>query len=120
MLRTSPGPFAVGAAAQARGASFRRGEVRVVRPLGDGVRIEFTDGTVLTAGTAVIAAGGWSRPLTVPLPNLSERKGPPSKVVPKGPITYEKVSKSIKSESAKPLFGKLGSLFGGKKDKDKK
>src|SRR3569623_410879 len=37
---------AVGAAAQARGASFRRGEVRGVQPRGDGVRIDFMDGTV--------------------------------------------------------------------------
>ena len=58
-----------------------------------------------------------NRPLTVPLPNLSERKGPPSQEVPKGPITYEKVSKSLKNEKGKPLFGKLGSLFGGNKDK---
>ena len=49
------------------GRDFRRAEVRVVRPLGDGVRIDFTDGTVLTAGTAVVAAGAWSRPLTAPL-----------------------------------------------------
>jgi hypothetical protein len=58
-----------------------------------------------------------NRPLTVPLPNLSERKGPPSQEVPKGPITYEKVSKSLRSDKGKPLFGKLGSLFGGKDKK---
>ena len=62
-----------------------------------------------------------NRPLTVPLPNLSARTGPPSKDIPKGPITYEKVSKSLRNEkSAKPLFGKLGSLFGGGKDSKKK
>jgi hypothetical protein len=59
-----------------------------------------------------------NRPLTVPLPALSARPGPPSKEVPKGPITYEKVSKALRSgDKGKPLFGKLGSLFGGGKDK---
>jgi hypothetical protein len=59
-----------------------------------------------------------NRPLTVPLPALSSRPGPPSKEVPKGPITYEKVSKALRSgDKGKPLFGKLGSLFGGNKDK---
>jgi hypothetical protein len=59
-----------------------------------------------------------NRPLTVPLPALSTRTGPPSQEVPKGPITYEKVSKALRSgDKGKPLFGKLGSLFGGGKDK---
>jgi hypothetical protein len=58
-----------------------------------------------------------NRPLTVPLPNLSARTGPPSQEVPKGPITYEKVSKSLRSDKSKPLFGKLGALFGGKDKK---
>jgi hypothetical protein len=58
-----------------------------------------------------------NRPLTVPLPNLSARSGPPSQEVPKGAITYEKVSKSLRSDKSKPLFGKLGALFGGKDKK---
>lgn len=58
---------ALAAAARARGASFRKGEVRALHPFGDGVRIELTDGTVLTARKAVIAAGAWSRSLTAPL-----------------------------------------------------
>ena len=58
-----------------------------------------------------------NRPLTVPLPNLAARTGPPSKEIPKGPITYEKVSKSMRSDKSKPLFGKLGALFGGKDKK---
>ena len=59
-----------------------------------------------------------NRPLTVPLPALSSRPGPPSQEVPKGPITYEKVSKALRSgDKGKPLFGKLSSLFGGGKDK---
>ena len=49
-----------------------------------------------------------NRPLTVPLPALSARTGPPPKEIPKGPITYEKVSKSLRnSDKGKPLFGKL-------------
>jgi hypothetical protein len=61
-----------------------------------------------------------NRPLTVPLPALSARTGPPPKEIPKGPITYEKVSKSLRNpEKGKPLFGKLGSLFGGGKDTKK-
>ena len=58
-----------------------------------------------------------NRPLTVPLPNITARTGPPSKEIPKGPITYEKVSKSMRSDKSKPLFGKLGALFGGKDKK---
>jgi hypothetical protein len=61
-----------------------------------------------------------NRPLTVPLPALSARTGPPPKEIPKGPITYEKVSRSLRnSDKGKPLFGKLGSLFGGAKDPKK-
>jgi D-amino-acid dehydrogenase len=62
---TDPYDFttAVAAAAEARGAIFRRAEVRGLRPLGDGVAIDFTDGTSLSAGKVVVAAGAWSRPL---------------------------------------------------------
>ena len=59
--------MAVGAAAQARGARFQRGDVRALSPSGDGVRIELTDGTALMANKVVLAAGAWSRSLTAAL-----------------------------------------------------
>jgi D-amino-acid dehydrogenase len=61
---------AVGNAAIARGVTFRRAEVRALRPLGDGVTIEFTDGATLTANKVVVAGGAWSRALTAPLGDL--------------------------------------------------
>jgi hypothetical protein len=50
---------------------------------------------------------------TVPMPKLA-----PSKEIPKGAITYEKVSKQLRARGAKgtPFLNKLASLF-GKKDK---
>jgi len=48
---------------------------------------------------------------TLPMPKI----GPPSKEVPKGPITYDKVSKQLQgNEKATPFLKKLGSLFGSK------
>lgn len=61
---------AVGKAAMARGATFRQAEVRALRPLADGVTIEFTDGTKLTVAKVVVASGAWSRALTAPLGDL--------------------------------------------------
>ena len=58
---------AVGAAALTGGATFRKGEVRALHPLNDGVSIEFTDGTRLIANKVVVAGGAWSRALTTPL-----------------------------------------------------
>jgi Inner membrane component of T3SS, cytoplasmic domain len=59
-----------------------------------------------------------NRPLTVPLPNLTARSGPPPKEIPKGAITYEKVSKALRnSDKGKPFLTKLGSLFGSKDQK---
>jgi hypothetical protein len=56
-------------------------------------------------------AGG--KPGTEPLPKLS---GPPSKEVPKGAITYEKVQKQLrKSAQGASFLDKLGSIFGKKK-----
>ena len=41
--------------------------------------------------------------------------GPPSKEIPKGPITYDKVSRQLKgNDKANPFLKKLGSMFGGK------
>jgi hypothetical protein len=48
---------------------------------------------------------------TLPMPKV----GPPSKEVPKGPITYDKVLKG--NEKAQPFLRKLGSMFGGKDKK---
>jgi len=58
---------AVGKAAVARGASFRRAEVAGLRPDGDGVSIAFSDGTSLRARQVVVAGGAWSKRLTAPL-----------------------------------------------------
>jgi D-amino-acid dehydrogenase len=62
--------LAVGKAATDRGATFRKGEVRALRPLGDGVVVEFADGTMLTARKVVVASGAWSKTLTTPLGDL--------------------------------------------------
>ncbi|HEV2517003.1 MAG TPA: FAD-binding oxidoreductase [Devosia sp.] len=58
---------AVGKAAVARGAGFRRAEVAGLRPDGDGVSIAFSDGTTLRARQVVVAGGAWSKRLTAPL-----------------------------------------------------
>ena len=58
---------AVGKAAMARGASFKQAEVAQLRPLNEGVVIEFTDGTSLHARQVVVAGGAWSKRLTAPL-----------------------------------------------------
>jgi hypothetical protein len=51
---------------------------------------------------------------TMPLPKV----GPPSKEIPKGAITYEKVSRQLKQRGqATPFLTKLASLFGAKKHK---
>jgi hypothetical protein len=48
---------------------------------------------------------------TLPMPKL----GPPTKEIPKGPITYDKVSRQLAgNDKANPFLKKLGSLFGGK------
>jgi D-amino-acid dehydrogenase len=62
--------LAVGKAATGRGVTFRTGEVRALRPLSDGVVVEFSDGTMLTAAKVVVASGAWSRALTAPLGDL--------------------------------------------------
>ena len=61
---------AIGDAALARGASFRRGEARALRPLGRGVTIELADGSRIQVGKVVVASGAWSRALTAPLGDL--------------------------------------------------
>jgi len=67
-----------------------------------------------------------NRPKTIPLPEPAKGaasttgtaalpKIEPPKQMPKGPITYDKVTKQIKdSGKAEPFLKKLGSLFGGK------
>lgn len=47
----------------ARGGRLETREVRLVAPAEGGVSVHLTDGTVLPARHAVIAAGAWSRPL---------------------------------------------------------
>jgi D-amino-acid dehydrogenase len=62
--------LAIGKAATDRGVTFRKAEVKALRPMGEGVTVEFTDGTTLAAGKVVIASGAWSRALTAPLGDL--------------------------------------------------
>ena len=62
--------MAIGAAAMARGAVFRKAEAKTLRPRGDGVTIELSDGTSLAANKVVVAGGAWSRALTAPLGDL--------------------------------------------------
>jgi hypothetical protein len=61
------------------------------------------------------------RPATMPLPPVAvgpARQGPPPKEIPKGAITYEKVSRQLKnSGKGNPFLTKLGSLFGSKDNK---
>ncbi|MCE0496857.1 MAG: FHA domain-containing protein [Methylacidiphilales bacterium] len=60
-----------------------------------------------------------NRPKTVPLPVFpTPVAGPPPKEIPKGAITYDKVSRQLKnSGKAKPFLTKLASLFGSKDHK---
>jgi D-amino-acid dehydrogenase len=55
---------AVANAAMQRGASFRKGDVVRVRTQGDGVALEMSDGTTLSAKQVVVAGGAWSKRLT--------------------------------------------------------
>jgi hypothetical protein len=61
------------------------------------------------------------RPATAPLPSIPVAAAPgvpPPKEIPKGAITYEKVSRQIKnSGKGAPFLSKLGSLFGPKDHK---
>jgi hypothetical protein len=59
------------------------------------------------------------RPATMPLPKDIEplRQGPPSKEMPKGAITYDKVTRQLKGGKGAALLNRLGSLFGGKDKK---
>jgi len=51
---------------------------------------------------------------TMPMPKI----GPPSKEMPKGPITYDKVARQLKQRGKGiPFLEKLASLFGAKKNK---
>jgi len=58
---------AIGRAAMARGATFRRAEVLSLAPSGDGVELRLADGDSLAARQVVVAAGAWSKRLTAPL-----------------------------------------------------
>jgi hypothetical protein len=60
------------------------------------------------------------RPATTVLPTIAPVASAPAppKEIPKGAITYEKVSRQLKSSGkAAPFLSKLGSLFGPKSDK---
>ncbi len=63
---------------------------------------------------AMAAAPASANTTTLPMPKVA----PPSKDMPKGPITYEKVSKQLKEgDKPKAFLSKLGSLFGAKNRK---
>jgi hypothetical protein len=55
----------------------------------------------------------------MPLPKDLEppRQGPPSKEMPKGPITYDKVTRQLKAGKGGALLSRIGSIFGGKDKK---
>jgi D-amino-acid dehydrogenase len=55
---------AVGQAALSRGAAFRTAEVRKLLPAGEGVQVELSGGSMLTANAVVVACGAWSKTLT--------------------------------------------------------
>jgi hypothetical protein len=64
--------------------------------------------------TGAVAAGPVSSTGTMPIPKVE----PPSKEIPKGPITYDKVVRQIKQRGkGVPFLEKLTSLFGAKKPK---
>lgn len=66
----------------------------------------------VTGSSTVPAAGFNTTPLPLP------RTGPPSKIIPKGPITYAKVSRQLKhGDKPKSVWAKLFSLFSAKKNK---
>ena len=67
-LAAEPSIHAMLALAQAAGAELRTGEtVRTIEPHGGGVRV-VTDRTVIEAGSAIVAAGPWTKSL---LPDLA-------------------------------------------------
>ena len=73
--------------------------------------------TAMPGGTT--AAAGTAAPLgptaTMPMPKI---EAPPSKEIPKGAITYDKVVRQLKKRSAGvPFLEKLSSLFAAKKKK---
>jgi hypothetical protein len=59
------------------------------------------------------------RPATMPLPKATEplRQGPPSKEIPKGAITYDKVTRQLRGGPGAALLSRIGSIFGGKDKK---
>ena len=68
LLAAEPSIHAMLALAQAAGAELRTGEtVRTIEPHGGGVRV-VTDRTVIEAGSAIVAAGPWTKSL---LPDLA-------------------------------------------------
>jgi len=70
--------------------------------------------TVPGAGTATAAPSAIPATGTMPLPKI----GPPSKEIPKGPITYDKVVRQLKKRGKGiPFLEKLVALFGAKKKK---
>jgi hypothetical protein len=68
--------------------------------------------TAAAPGTGAPAAAAIPPTGTMPMPKL----GQPSKLIPKGAITYDKVAKQLKQSGKGGSFlDKLGSLFGSKK-----
>jgi hypothetical protein len=82
-------------------------------------------GDVMTLGTVdlrvrfLLKRPNVQRPATMPMPKITApREGPPPKEIPKGAITYAKVSKQLKdSGKGVPFLNKLSTLFGGKDNK---
>ena len=58
---------AIGNAAIARGATFRKAAVARIRPVGNAIVLDLADGTAINARDVVVAGGAWSKALTAPL-----------------------------------------------------
>ncbi len=84
------------------------GDVMTLGALDLHVRFQLRRPTINRPAAPAVPATSTS---TMPMPKI----GPPPKEIPKGAITYEKVSKQLKDNGkAKPFLKKLGSLFGAK------
>jgi hypothetical protein len=88
------------------------GDVMTLGALDLNVRFQLRRPTIKLRPVTPSDAKGIKPTGTMPMPKV----GPPSKEVPKGPITYDKVARQLKqSGKGSPFLEKLASLFGGKK-----
>ncbi len=99
------------------------GDIMTLGALELRVRFQLRRPTLKPKVPAPGAPGAAAKPLappTTPQPNSTTPmpKVAPSKEIPKGAITYEKVARQLRGRGAGiPFLEKLASMFGGKKDK---